>query len=84
MLCTAGMAEYKNAFQSFAKNELQWEVKWVSSNTEMKLGSKYLLLFNVVTRIPDDLDSCLKDLRIEGKIQGCSKYLFIICFNEQF
>lgn len=65
-VCTDGTAEHKNAFKSFVENELQCKVIWVSTKTDLQLGSKYLLLCNVTSRIPDDLDFFLKELSIKG------------------
>lgn len=70
VVCKDGSAEHKNAFQSFAANKLQYKVKWVSSKTKIKEGSKFLLLCNVTSRIPDDLENVLKDLPSEGETLG--------------
>nr|XP_034317690.1 uncharacterized protein LOC117686586 isoform X2 [Crassostrea gigas]XP_034317691.1 uncharacterized protein LOC117686586 isoform X2 [Crassostrea gigas] len=52
------------------KNKLQCKVKWVTSKREIKVKSKFLLLCNVTSRIPDDLEDVLKDLSIEGETLG--------------
>lgn len=80
-MCTDGTAEHKNAFKSFVENELQCKVRWVS--TDLQLGSKYLLLCNVTSRIPGDLDFFLKELSIKGKTLGCLKFTLTTCHNKQ-
>lgn len=70
VVCKYGTAEHKNAFQSFAENKLQCKVKWVTTKREIKVKSKFLLLCNVTSRIPDDLEDVLKDLSIEGETLG--------------
>lgn len=77
-MCTDGTAEHKNAFKSFVENELQCKVIWVSTKTDLQLGSKYLLLCNVTSRIPDDLDFFLKELSIKGNCLKKLKLLRVI------
>lgn len=81
-MCTDGTAEHKNAFKSFAENELQCKVIWVSTKRDLQLGSKYLLLCNVTSRIPDDLDFFLTELGIKGKILGCLMFTLTTCHNK--
>lgn len=82
-MCKYGTAEHKNAFQSFVENKLRCKVKWVTNKKEIKLGSKFLLLCNVTSRIPDDLEDVLKDLRIEGKIPVYLKYIRSVSFDKK-
>lgn len=82
-MCKYGTAEHKNAFQSFAENTLRCKVKWVTNEKEIKLGSKFLLLCNVTSRIPDDLEDVLKDLRIEGKIPVYLKHIRSVSFDKK-
>lgn len=82
-MCKYGTAEHKNAFQSFAENTLRCKVKWVTNEKEIKLGSKFLLLCNVTSRIPDDLEDVLKDLCIEGKIPVYLKHIRSVSFDKK-
>lgn len=64
VLSAAGSAGYKDAFEFFAKTEMDLCVKWVNKR---KQGDKYLLLCNVVTRIPEDIRWVLQNLAPNGK-----------------
>lgn len=64
VLSAAGSAGYKDAFEFFAKTEMDLCVKWVNKR---KQGDKYLLLCNVVTRIPEDIRWVLQNLAPNGR-----------------
>lgn len=64
VLSIAGSADYKDAFEFFAKTEMNLNIKWA---TTKKGAGKYLLLCNVVTRIPEDINHVLHKLSLKGK-----------------
>lgn len=58
---------YIKAFESFAK--YNFDVKF---DTKAKTGCKCILLCNVVTRVPEDVQWVLQNLGLDGKIIKCS------------
>lgn len=69
VLCADKTANYKDAFKTFAHKKLDLNIQWCNSQEEC---GKYLLLCNVITRIPEDIDWVLKELDLDGKITCCS------------
>lgn len=65
VLCLEGTAHYKNAFKSFAENEMIYEVIWVNQKTWTQSGA-YLLLVDVCTRIPEDVHYVINSLNLDG------------------
>lgn len=58
-----GPAEYIKAFESFAKENFD-----VEFDTTPKTGCKCILLCDVVTRVPEDVQWVLQNLGLDGKI----------------
>lgn len=53
----------KKAFESFAKDNFD-----VEFDTKPKTGCKCILLCNVVSRVPEDVEWVLQNLGLDGKI----------------
>lgn len=70
VLSTYAHEEHKEVFGSFVKNELQLDLKWVYSKSELKRKSKYVLLCKLESRLPEDVECILKHLGIKSKIGG--------------
>lgn len=64
VLCLCEEGHYKNAFKFFAENNMNFEVIWLNS---WDYGSKFLLLCDVVSRIPEDVQYVLYKLKIDGE-----------------
>lgn len=58
-------AHYKNAFKSFAENEMIYEIIWVNQKTWTQSGA-FLLLVDVCTRIPGDVLYVINSLNLDG------------------
>lgn len=59
VLSVAGSAGYKDAFEFFAKTEMDLCVEWANKR---KQGDKYLLLCKIVTRIPEEIRGVLQKM----------------------
>lgn len=70
VLCEDRFADYSIAFQNFAEAELEYEVKWESKPP----NDKYILLFKIESRIPEDMRRATDKLNIKGKIK---RYIYI-------
>lgn len=79
VLCLCEEGHYKNAFKFFAENNMNFEVIWLNS---WDYGSKFLLLCDVVSRIPEDVQYVLYKLKIDGKI--LLTIHFFSMFNKQW
>lgn len=66
VLCLDETAHYKNAFKSFAENEMIYEVIWVNKTNWTQSGT-YFLLCDVCTRIPEDVRYVINSLNLDGK-----------------
>lgn len=64
VLTMDGKSDYTIAIRYFARTELNYKFNFVSKYEQ---SSKYLLLCNVQSRIPDDLEDTIKALGLEGK-----------------
>ena len=60
-------ADYTKCFEYFIKREFNRRIKWVTSEGNSLAKGKYLLLFDVKTRIPEDFQFNLKKIGLEGK-----------------
>lgn len=69
VLCTENTAGYKDAFKKFAQKKIGLNIQWLSRQEE---DGKYLLLCNVITRIPEDVKWVLNQLDLDGKTACCS------------
>lgn len=67
VLSTYAHEEHKEVFGSFVENELQLDLKWVYSKSELKRKSKYVLLCKLESRLPEDVECILKHLGIKSK-----------------
>lgn len=65
VLCADGTGWYKNVFEKFAKKKLNLNVQWLNRQEQ---SGKYLMVFNVLTRIPEDIQWVLSKLDLEGNI----------------
>lgn len=74
VLCPLEEGHYKNAFKFFAENNMNLEVIWVNC---WEYGSRFLLLFDVVSRIPEDVQYVLHKLKIDGKSIDDDRWPFI-------
>lgn len=66
----ARKSDYTIAIRYFARTELNYKFNFVSKYDQ---SSKYLLLCNVQSRIPDDLEDTIKALGLEGRTKGFIK-----------
>lgn len=65
VVCEDRYADYSIAFQNFAEADLKYEVKW-----ELKPpNDKYILLFEIESRIPEDVRRAIDKLNIKGEIR---------------
>lgn len=69
-----GKSDYTIAIRYFARTELNYKFNFVSKYEQ---SSKYLLLCNVQSRIPDDLEDTIKALGLEGRTKGFIKSLLV-------
>lgn len=65
VVCEDRNADYSIAFQNFAEADLKYEVKWESKPP----NDKYILLFNIESRIPEDVRRAVEKLNIKGEIK---------------
>lgn len=66
VLCEDCNLDYKNAFEFFIEKELHRKIKWVNPKEELSFNRKYLLLCNIQTRIPEDVEFTLRYFGIKG------------------
>ena len=73
VLCAKTDAINQGYFKGIIGEE--YEIYWMRKTPENISKEKYLVLFNVKSRIPEDAEEVLKDLdlEIEGKTQYVSK-----------
>lgn len=64
VLCEDREADYSIAFRNFAETDLSYNVVYVSSPPKT---NKYILLFKVKSRIPEDLQHVLQKLYSKGE-----------------
>lgn len=67
VLCEDKGADYGSAFKYFAETEMKFKVNWIS---KVPKCDKYILLFKVETRIPEDVRRVIKKLGIKGERLG--------------
>lgn len=65
VVCEDRFADYSIAFQNFAEAELKYEVKWESKPP----NGKYILLFKIESRIPEDMRRATEKLNNKGEIR---------------
>lgn len=65
VVCEDRYADYSIAFQNFAEADLKYEVKWESKPP----NDKYILLFEIESRIPEDVRRAVDKLNIKGEIK---------------
>lgn len=63
VLCVHGSEDYIKAFKSFIKKNFAVNVEWVTRRPE---NGKYLVLCNVISRIPEDIKWVFDSLDIKG------------------
>ena len=70
MLCEDNAAEYAKCFEYYIKREFNRNVEWFSprANVDDIAEGKYLLIFDVKTRIPEDYKFSLENLGLAGKL----------------
>lgn len=71
VLCVHGSEDYKKAFESFMKKYLAVNVEWVNRPPQ---NEKYLVLCNVVSRIPEDIEWVFESLDLKGNTRLLLKY----------
>lgn len=64
VLCVHGSEDYIKAFECFMKKYLALNVEWV---TRPPQNEKYLVLCDVVSRIPEDIEWVFENLDLKGK-----------------
>lgn len=64
VLCEDKEADYSIAFRNFAETDLSYRVEYVSSPPKT---NKYILLFKVKSRIPEDLQHVIQKLYSKGE-----------------
>lgn len=69
VLCVENTAGYKDAFKKFAPKKIGLNIQWLSRQEK---SGKYLLLCNIITRIPEDVEWVLNQLDLNGKTACCS------------
>ena len=57
---------YKTCFERFIRLNLGYTIKWIGKKSELNPKEKFLLLLEVKTRIPEDLQSALEKLDLRG------------------
>lgn len=65
VVCEDRNADYSIAFQNFAAAELKYDVKWESKPP----NDPYILLFNIESRIPEDVRRAVDKLNIKGEMR---------------
>lgn len=63
VLCEDKEADYSIVFRNFAETDLSYRVEYVSSPPKT---NKYILLFKVKSRIPEDLQHVIQKLYSKG------------------
>lgn len=63
VLCVRGSEDYRKAFISFIKKNFTLNVEWVIRPPQNK---KYLVLCDVVSRIPEDIEWVFESLDLKG------------------
>ena len=68
-MCGDINADYTKCFEYFIMREFGRRIEWVTSweNSCKTAEDKYLLLFDVKTRIPEDYQFTLQKIGFEGK-----------------
>ena len=56
--------EYKSFFETF----IDVDIHWVPHEDDLNLAEKYLLLVDIQSRIPDDVEFSLSHFKRQGKI----------------
>lgn len=57
--------EYKGLFQIFIGER---NIRWVPHEENLNIEEKYLLLVDIQTRIPDDVECSLEEYKNKGKV----------------
>lgn len=70
VLCVHGSEDYIKAFEYFVKKNFALNIEWVTRRPQ---NSKYLLLCNVTSRIPEDINWVFENLDIKGIITSRMK-----------
>lgn len=60
---------YKIAFEFFVEQELHRKIKWINDTTQERNDGKYLLLTNISSRIPEDVEYAY-NTSVKGKIKS--------------
>lgn len=72
MFCEDNTAEYATCFEYYIKREFDRNIKWITSkaNSDDIAKGKYLLIFDVKSRIPEDFKFTLVKLGLAGTLIG--------------
>ena len=57
-------SEYKKVFQTFIEKR---NIRWVPCEEKLNMTEKYLLLVDIQTRIPEDVQFSLNRFKLKGK-----------------
>lgn len=79
VLCEDSRADYSIAFKYFAETKLKYSVKWISTAPKR---DKYILLFKVDTRIPEDIRRVIQKLNIKGERLG-NNTMTVVMHNSE-
>ena len=68
-MCEDISADYAKCFDQLVKKELNCNVEWLTPGLNRKniIKDKHLLLVDIQTRIPEDCQHTLNELKITGK-----------------
>lgn len=68
MLCLHTDVVYTRHFERFMKTNLNSKISWIPHDEKENLNEgKYLLLIDVKTRVPEDVESTLNRYKHQGK-----------------
>lgn len=70
VMCRDAEDHVKNEFISFVTQDLHRNIKWMNGTTHERNDGKYLLLTNITSRIPDDVEYAYNTLVKELKLQN--------------
>lgn len=70
VLCVHGSEDYIKAFEYFVKTNFALSVEWLTRRPQNR---KYLVLCNVTSRIPEDINWVFENLDLKGKITSRMK-----------
>ena len=68
VLCLDTNEVYTRQFKDFMEKDLKIKISWVPHEEKLNFSEgKYLLLVDVRTRVPEDVESTLDHYKLQGK-----------------